>query len=128
MAMAYESGTSTVARIDAATSAITAGAIPLRFVPDSIAAGADDIWVASSPSDTLLRLDPLTNTVAATTPVCDQPAAVAADKDGVWIACRGTREVWHLDHAGTVLSKTAVGGTPTDIAVVGDRVFVTVRR
>jgi YVTN family beta-propeller protein len=121
-------GTSTVARIDLTTSAVTAGAIPLRYVPDSIAAGPTDVWIASSASDTLLRLDPATNAVAATTPVCDQPAAVAADVDEVWVACRGTHEVWHLDHGGGLLSKTAVGGAPTDIAVLGDRVFVTVRR
>ena len=45
-------GTSTVARIDLKTSAITAGAIPLRYVPDAIAAGPNDIWIASSASDT----------------------------------------------------------------------------
>jgi DNA-binding beta-propeller fold protein YncE len=121
-------GTSTVSRIDLKTSAITARAIPLRYVPDAIAAGPDDIWITSSASDTLLRLDPTTNAVAATTSVCDQPTAVAADGGGAWVACRGTQEVWHLDHAGAVLSKTDVGGVPTDIAVLGGRVFVTVRR
>ncbi len=121
-------GTSTVARIDLKTSAITAEAIPLRYVPDAIAAGPKDVWIASSASDTLLRLDPATNAVAATTPVCDQPTAVAADGGGVWVACRGTHEVWHLDHAGAVLSTTDVGGEPTDIVVLGGRVFVTVRR
>ncbi len=121
-------GTSTITRIDPHAGTITAGAIPLRYVPEAISAGTNDIWVASNASDVVLRLDPVSNAVTATIEVCDQPTAIAADGDGAWVACGGSREVWHLGHDGETLSQTDVGGVPTDIAITPGGVFVTVRR
>lgn len=121
-------GTSTVARIDPATNSVVEAAIPLRAIPEAIAAGTADVWIISRASDVMMRLDPASNAVAATTPICDQPASVAADGDTVWIGCAGTRDVSHFAHDGTLLGTTAVGGEPTAITVLADRVYVTVRQ
>jgi YVTN family beta-propeller protein len=121
-------GTSTVTRIDPASMSVTAGAIPLRYAPESITAGAADVWVASRGSDYVMRIDPQTNSVVGSISVCDEPAAVAADGETVWIACAGSHEVWHMNREGTALSKTNVGGVATDLALANGRVFVTVRQ
>ena len=81
------------------------------------------VWVGSRASDSILRLDPGTSSVAATVSVCDQPRAVAADGTGVWVACVGTGDVWHVDHDGKQLSATPVNGEPTDLIVVNGRIL-----
>ncbi len=101
--------------------------IALRTIPEAVAAGTADVWIAGREGDVVLRVDPATNSVSQTITVGDQPISIAADGDTVWVGCAGTGEVWHLARDGTTLATIDVGGVPTDIAVGGGRVYVTVR-
>jgi YVTN family beta-propeller protein len=121
-------GTSTLSRIDPATSTVMAAAIALRAVPYQLASGSTDVWVAARDADELLRVDAQTNSVSATVAVGDQPVSLAVDGDTVWVGCAGIGEVWHLARDGSTIGTTFVGGVPSDIVVDTDRVFVTVRR
>ena len=54
--------------------------------PEAVAAGADAVWVACRASGTIVRIDPVSRTVAATLGVDGAPVAVTADDDGiVWL-------------------------------------------
>ncbi len=120
-------GTTTLARLDPATAAVTDGAVALRAVPEAMAAGTDVIWIAGTESDSVLRLDPRTRSVTKTIAVGDQPISIAADGDTVWVGCAGAQEVLHLSLDGEQLAAIPVHGIPTSIAVSGGRVYVTVR-
>ena len=122
-------GSSTLVVIDPISASVVAAGISLGAVPGAIAAGQRDVWVAVRDNDQLKRVDPVSRSVSATIPVCDQPSALAVDGETVWIGCAGSgsHEVWHLDRDGVELSRTPVGGVPTDIVVGTDRVYVSVR-
>lgn len=120
-------GPSTLSRIDTVRATVTVPGIALRGVPEVVSSGTHDVWIAARDNDIVMRVDPSTNSVSQTISVGDQPMSIAADGDTVWVGCAGTNEVWHLAHDGTVLAKIGVGGVPSDIAVGGGRVYVTVR-
>ena len=126
-------GTSTVSRVDPLTATVSMAGIALREVPEAIAVSGSDVWLTSRDADMTSLVNAGTNGVSQSFPVADQPVAIAiagdaeTDNETLWIACAGPREVWHVDRDGNVLTKTSVGGVPTDIVVVGNRVYVTVR-
>jgi YVTN family beta-propeller protein len=78
----------------------------------SMAAGAGALWVAGS--DQVTRIDPATNTVAATVPVAATgagPAGVAVGAGAVWVPVAVPGALWGID-PGTdkVTSKISLGG------------------
>ena len=121
------SGTSTLARVDARSVTLTLDGIALRAVPDTVVANAETVWIASRGGDLVMRVDPVNGTLSQTVDVGDQPVSLAIDGETVWVGCAGTREVWHLASDGTLLAKVDVGGVPSDLSVWQGRVYVTVR-
>jgi YVTN family beta-propeller protein len=90
-----------IARIDAATNAVTASvALP---VPDggnlAIAVGAGGVWVADWDRDRVLRLDPTSLRVTATIPGIVSPKGILADATGVWVASTHAGSVTRIDPA-----------------------------
>jgi len=122
---AVAAGASTVTRIDPSTGRIAADAIALCCRPSGIAAGAGAVWVTSAPEDTLQKLDPGSNRVAATIPAGDGPSSIAAD-GAVWVANAQDGTVWRLDPSGSLVAEIDVQGHPGGLAVGGGLVWVTV--
>jgi streptogramin lyase len=71
----------------------TGGVIATIHVPgsaDGIAFGGGNVWISDSTGDELIRVDPVTNTIAAHFPVGKDPQAVAVDEEGtVWVNLTG---------------------------------------
>jgi YVTN family beta-propeller protein len=98
---------STLTRIDdpaggATTSVRIAPAKPCPAFPASCgeaAAGDGGVWVSVVPDDVVVRVDPATDTVAATIPVGRQPEGIAVTPGAVWVANRGDPSVSRIDPA-----------------------------
>ena len=95
----------------------------------SMAAGAGALWVAGS--DRVTRIDPATNTVAATVPVAATgagPAGVAVGAGAVWVPVAVPGALWGIDPAtDKVTSKVPLGGPLSgsiSVAATADTVWV----
>jgi virginiamycin B lyase len=91
------SSASRLTRIDPASNAVAARiavkpANPCPAFPATcgeVAAGQGAVWVSVLPDNTVLRVDPGTNSVTATIPVGAQPDGVATSPGAVWVANHG---------------------------------------
>jgi streptogramin lyase len=121
--------TGRIHRIDPTTGEVAAAAVEVPGV-ERISAAGSDLWAVSPADDTATRVDLATSRVAVTLSVCDSPIAVAAvpDGGGAWVACSAARALWHVDAAGAPVRAVALDGVPTDLALDGDRVWVTLRQ
>ena len=96
---------------------------------ERISRAGNDLWAVSPGLDTATRVDITAPRAAVSATVCDNPVAVEAipDGGGAWIACSVERALWRVDHAGNGDVKVALEAVPTDVALDGDRVLVTLR-
>jgi YVTN family beta-propeller protein len=76
-----------VARIDIRSSRVDW--IPVGSRPTGISVTDDAVWVANSGSNSVSRIDPHTDDVAATIRVPERPYRIAADSLGVWVTSLG---------------------------------------
>lgn len=76
-----------VAKIDIRSSRVEW--IPVGSRPTGLSVTDDAVWVANSGSNTVSRIDPHTDEVAATIPVPERPYRIAADSQGVWVTSLG---------------------------------------
>jgi hypothetical protein len=115
-------------RLDPRTGSLDPVALEVPGVERLSSAGTD-IWAVSPLLDTATRIDTATSRIAASATVCDTPVAVAAmpGGGGAWIVCSTARALWHVDQTGRADRKVALDGVPTDVAIDGDRVWVTLR-
>jgi YVTN family beta-propeller protein len=75
-------------------------------------------------ADSLVRIDPKTNTVTRTLPVGRVAGSVAADQHDVWVTNEGDGTVWRIDaRTGTVLRLPA-HGSPTGVVLSRGRAIV----
>jgi virginiamycin B lyase len=95
----------------------------------SMAAGAGALWVAGS--DQVTRVDPATDSVAATVPVAATgagPAGVAVGAGAVWVPVAVPGALWGIDPAtDKVTSKIPLGqplGGSISVTAAGDTVWV----
>ena len=96
--------------------------------PTGIAFGAGSVWVANSLDGTVMRIDPETNTVIATTDVGGDPNAIAADADTVWVSSELSQSVVRIDPAtGEVAGRIEIGNPPRGLAVSKNQVWVAVQ-
>jgi hypothetical protein len=97
---------------------------------ERISVAGTDLWAVSPSLDTATRVDAASSRVAVAADVCDTPVAVAAlpDGRGAWIVCGVERGLWHVDHAGAVDQRIPLDAVPTDVAIDGDRVWVSLRQ
>jgi class 3 adenylate cyclase len=114
-------------RLDPATG-VVGGPIDVPGI-ESVSAAGDDVWAVSPSEDLATRVDAATSRVAVRAEVCDSPVAVQAlpDDGGAWIVCSNERALWHIDDGGAADREVALDGVPTDVALDGDRVWVTLR-
>jgi YVTN family beta-propeller protein len=99
-----------VQRIDLGTHAVVA-VVGIRRPCAAMAVGYDSIWVASRQDRTLVRIDPKTNTVAATIPVgvANSEASVAAGEGGVWLLSDEKGVLTRIDPAtNTIVAQISV--------------------
>ncbi len=115
-----------VVRLDAqsgdtiATIALTAGAYP-----NAVAAGSDAVWVTNSGTNTVSRIDPSTNAVAAPIPLRVAPDSVAVGDNVVWIGSRAADSVLRIDPATNAVAATMpVCDQPRAVAADGTGVWV----
>ncbi len=69
--------------------------IPLRPAGLSVLFAHDAVWVSGSYKNEVYRIDPTTNTLAATIKVPGGPRQLAASADAVWVQCPGSGDLIH---------------------------------
>ena len=127
-----------VVRLNRSSDAVSA-TIPLDVgVPTGLAAGEGSIWLVTRPAfqccplkaigtGTLTRIDPSTNSVAATLRLGGRPAGLAVADGSVWVADPGTRSVVRVDaETNRVVARIKVGARPGGIAAGDGLVWVAV--
>jgi YVTN family beta-propeller protein len=103
--------------------------IPVGVHPSDLVVRDRYIWVSNEDSDTLSRIDPLTNKVDRTVAVGDGPHAIASGEGSVWSANLNGGTVSRVDPAAAVLlgGPIRIGGGVSDVAVGEGGVWVTDR-
>jgi YVTN family beta-propeller protein len=122
-------GTPVISRIDPRTAKVVATiALSVEDLAheSSLAAGEGGVWALSSGAETnLVKIDPKTNTVAATYPMPPGAAAVRAAFGALWITDANTNMLLRVDpQDGTVKKEIPVGQVPRFLAVGADGVWV----
>lgn len=100
----------------------------VRDSADALAVGFGSVWVASSASDAVLRLDPARRTVVARVPIAAAPgkrvagpSGIAVGRGSVWVADSLANAVSRIDpKLNAVTATIPVGTRPTRVAV-GER-------
>ncbi len=98
---------------------------PVCDRPETIAlALADELWVACSESDQMVRLNAQTGSTIATInfPYGSQPHSVAfaPDQSAAYVTLYGSGELAKLNSAGQIIERLTVGPTPRSISISGD--------
>ena len=95
--------------------------------PTRVAAGASAIWVTSSSSNSVYRIDPESREVRQTIRVGDGPTGVAVAGGDVWVAntLNGTVSRIDAESNEVVGDPIAVGNSPTAVAAGEGSVWVT---
>jgi len=118
-----------LARIDAVTGVVTTADLGGQ-IPDpeaSIGVGESGVWiiVGSGSPRTLLRVDPVTMSVAATYEIPGRPTAVRAGLGSVWVSDPTLDRIHRVDPAtGSIVATILVGDQPQFMAV-GERALWT---
>ena len=74
--------------------------------------------------DTLVRIDPTTNTAAERIPVGRDASAVAVGSGYVWVTSFAGGDVWRIDPKSKAVLRIPTRGSPTDVAVAGGQALV----
>ena len=86
------------------------------------------MWVTSSGSDLVYRVDIGGGSIAATIPVGDSPTAIAVGVDAVWVANTAAGTVTRIDpETNSPVETIEVGEAPAGLVVAGNLVWVTVQ-
>lgn len=85
------------------------------------------MWVVDSLDDSVVRIDPGTRSVTATSPVGPSPAGIAVGAGSVSVANSGAGTVTRINpHTDRRQATISVGGSPQALTVADGRVWVTV--
>jgi YVTN family beta-propeller protein len=91
----------------------------------SIAFGAGSVWVTNKNQNSVIRIDPSTDSVAQTFSVGKAPEGIAVTDDAVWVANGIDETVWRLDpRTGNVVARIQVLTEPTTVAAGAGSVWV----
>jgi len=111
-------------RLDPRTGRIVA-AIPLPFIPSSVAVGDTGVWVTGQLADVVARFDPATNRLVGTIKVGREPMAVATGTNAVWVGNALDDTISRIDpRTNRVTATVPAGGVPRAIAADGSSVWV----
>jgi ABC-type transport system substrate-binding protein/class 3 adenylate cyclase/streptogramin lyase/predicted Ser/Thr protein kinase len=124
--VAYGSWPFRVARIDARTNRVTKTFdLPHADGIALVASGEGGLWVIGRDTGRMWRIDPQTNTVAATSKLHGgfvEDLAVA--RGYAWVAIENDRGVWKVDSSGSVLKTVETGDLPWSVSATEDRIWV----
>ena len=96
--------------------------------PTAISFGLGSVWVANGLDSTVSRINPATDTVAATIPVGDGPDALAIVGDSVWVANGSSSTLTKIDATSdSATTSISMGGSPVALASVGKGLWVATR-
>jgi YVTN family beta-propeller protein len=109
-------------RVDTRTS--KAQRVPLPLAPDQVALGDGAVWVTSSRSDTVLRINPTTSKVQASIRVGDGPSGIAFDGGRVWVANSRDGTVSTIDPESNDEGTVRLGFRPAAVAADQGAVWV----
>ena len=122
-------GAVTVLRIDPSTHTMTESQpfIPFRFEDDSrMTVGQNSLWLTSTQTNELLRVDPNTLDVQLRVKVGTGPIGVAYGAGSIWVANSAAGTVMRIDPVtGRILATIHVGGTPYEMAFAHRLAWVT---
>ncbi|MBK8084175.1 MAG: hypothetical protein IPK28_10265 [Devosia sp.] len=105
--VASERAERVVTRFDAMNGEVQAQ-IALPGGSSGIAFEGDSAWVAGR--NEVYRIDPASNAVVSSTPVCDRPSTIAAGEGSIWVHCRNDGMVDRIDSwTGSVTGSLDVG-------------------
>jgi YVTN family beta-propeller protein len=94
--------------------------VKLRLAPDQVALGDGAVWVTSSISDTVLRIDPATSK-AKEIRVGNGPSGIAFGADRVWVANSQDGTVSAIDPQTNQDATRRLGFRPAAVAVVAEQ-------
>jgi streptogramin lyase len=114
----------TVFRLDLDTNELVT--IPIGAPTGDIAVGDRAVWATNFTDDTIVRIDPGTDTIIGTVRVGRIPTSIAVGNGSVWVASQRDGTIIRVDPTTTDLQTIDVGGTATDLAVGEGAVWVTV--
>lgn len=123
-----DSGSSTIAKVDARSGAVTAH-IATGGRSDVAIAGFGSVWVASSGENVVVRIDPERNAVVARIPVGGSPKFMTAGEGAVWVQNRSDGSVSRIDPGSNREVARIEAKAPTragDIAAGGGAVWLSV--
>jgi len=88
--------------------------------------GYEAVWITNTDSNSVQRIDPVTNSVTATIPVGKKPWVIAAGENGIWTLNQVDGTVSRIDPvSNAVISIDAkVPGPGGDIATGANRIWV----
>jgi outer membrane protein assembly factor BamB len=113
-------------RIDTEThEKVPIGRLGFRPADFTVADGA--VWASSPNDDAIVRLDPETGQETDRVRIGRSPRRMATAAGAVWAAIGKDGTVARYDIAGKKVLTIDVGGTPKDLIVVGDSVWVAVQ-
>jgi YVTN family beta-propeller protein len=94
--------------------------VKLRLAPDQVAVGDGAVWVTSSSSDTVLRIDPATSKPTRIR-VGNGPSGIAFGADRVWVANSQDGTVSAIDPQTNEVATRRLGFRPAAVAVVAEQ-------
>jgi YVTN family beta-propeller protein len=99
--------------------------IALPAAPTRLAAAEDAVWVLTPADNRVVRIDPATNDVVATTAVGRAASGLAVGAGAVWVSRHSDGTVVRIDPATNQVAATiAVGRAPGAVTVAGGVVWV----
>jgi YVTN family beta-propeller protein len=99
--------------------------IELPFMPRTIAAGEEGVWISAPLDDRVLQIDPETNAISAAIPTGRGTSGVAAGAGSVWVTSTIDGTVSRIDpRTAEVVDEIDVGGRPREVVVGTGGVWV----
>jgi YVTN family beta-propeller protein len=95
--------------------------IRLGRAPDQVALGDGAVWVTSTSSDTVLRIDPATSKVEPPIRVGNGPTGIAFGADRVWVANGLDGTISAIDPRTNEVATRRLGFRPAAVAVVAEQ-------
>jgi YVTN family beta-propeller protein len=96
--------------------------VKLRLAPDQVAVGDGAVWVTSSSSNTVLRIDPATSKAKIKEiRVGNGPSGIAFGADRVWVANSQDGTVSAIDPQTNQVATRRLGFRPAAVAVVAEQ-------
>ena len=91
--------------------------IALEQAPDQVAFGNGAVWVTSTKTDAVLRIDPATSKVETSIRVGNRPSGIAFGTDRVWVANSQDGTVSTIDPQTNDVGTSRLGFRPAAVAV-----------